>query len=77
MTERRVPLKCPSNVWGHAIGATGTLEVRCRGKYCRTADGGTVMHRFDLADGSFDARAADSEAVERPKEQDHARNAAV
>jgi hypothetical protein len=50
-----LPLRCPSETWGMA-DATGTLTVRCRGKFCRTSEGNTVEHVFDLDSGSFETR---------------------
>ena len=32
-------------------GATGTIDVSCRGKWCGKAPGVVVVHRFDLATG--------------------------
>jgi hypothetical protein len=77
-TARRVPLRCPSKHWGYAIDAVGTQEVRCRGQYCKTTTGGTVIHAFDLATGSFGTRVeADTSQAIGPEEHHHARNTAV
>jgi hypothetical protein len=47
-------LKCPSSQWAIAQpDAMGHLDIRCRGRFCRTANGGPVRHVFDLATGSY------------------------
>lgn len=48
-----VELKCPSAHWGFAENASGSLRVRCSGKRCRLSNNGRVIHKFDLASGSF------------------------
>lgn len=79
MTERRLPLRCPSNHWGFAVDATGTHEVRCRARHCRTAEGHAVIHVFDNATGSYVTTVAPQElrAAQRPEDQHHGRNATV
>ncbi len=57
MTQVEIQLRCPSNQWGFAEEASGYLSVRCRGRRCRTTDGKPVVHRFELATGSFTAMA--------------------
>ena len=69
MTGQRFPLRCPGQTWGIVEDATGAMEVRCTDRFCRTAEGSAVIHRFQLEDGSFTTRIAD-EAPPR-KEQDH------
>lgn len=78
MSSRRYkPLRCPGNTWGWAVEATGTLEVRCGDRFCRTAEGDAVIHVFDLATGSFVTRAAQKSVTAQaagPEEHAHARN---
>jgi len=47
-----VLLRCPGNVWGYAIDATGHLRVQCRDRFCRVQDRAT-FHVFNLATGEF------------------------
>jgi len=78
MSERRIPLQCPSNHWGYASDAIGTYEARCKSKYCRTSEGSAVIHVFDLATGSFVTRVAPTQPqAVGPEEHHHARNTAV
>lgn len=57
MSGRRYkPLVCPGNTWGWAFDATGTLEVRCADRFCRTAEGHAVIHAFDLQSGDYKTR---------------------
>jgi len=70
MEPGRIPLRCPSNHYGYALDATGTYEVRCRSKHCRTAEGFGVIHAFDLASGSHSARIDDTVEL-RPQEDHH------
>ena len=48
-----IQIKCPSNVYGYAIGAVGSFRVRCKGKFCRNGEGKVTFHTFDLATGEL------------------------
>lgn len=48
-----VQIKCDSHVYGLASTATGTLRVRCKGKFCRRGESKVTFHTFDLATGEL------------------------
>lgn len=73
---RVTTLRCPSNYWGRAYGATGTLRVRCRGKHCRDGEGCPVIHLFDLATGEHRTM-PDMVPDEPAEDMTHARYATV
>jgi hypothetical protein len=73
MTTPGIPLRCPSRQWGIALpGATGQLDVLCREKHCRVANGGPVRHVFDLTSGSFETFSVEPARGDTLKEHPHA-----
>lgn len=49
-------LRCQGNIFHGLIvdgDAKGTLEIRCRSKFCGKSPETIVLHRFDLSDGSY------------------------
>lgn len=70
VTTPGVALRCPSRHWGFALDAAGTLDVRCRDKRCRTAQGNPVVHRFDLETGAYTTRLDPTVPRRRAAEQE-------
>lgn len=66
-TRSHMELRCPANVLFGIVsdGASGTIEVACKGKWCGKRPGVAVRHRFDLSTGKIvdTSRFQDPEAI--------------